>query len=157
MPMSDWEDLEAIKRLKYRYLRCLDQKRWAELAECFTEDATSAYSGGKFAFDGRAAIMAFLEKAMGADSFLSSHTVHHPEIDFTSPTTATGTWALQDVVIETKANITIRGSAFYTDEYVKVDGEWKIRSTGYQRIYEETLSRADVPSLKLTANIWAGG
>ncbi|MFQ5416904.1 MAG: nuclear transport factor 2 family protein [Myxococcota bacterium] len=154
--MSDWEDLEAIKRLKYKYLRCLDQKRWAELAECFSEDATSAYSGGKFSFEGRDAIMGFLEKAMGADSFLSSHTVHHPEIEFTSPTTATGTWALTDVVIETKANITIRGSAFYRDEYVKLDGAWKIRSTGYERIYEETLSRADLPSLKLTANRWAG-
>jgi hypothetical protein len=154
--MSKWENLEAIKRLKYKYLRCLDQKRWAELAECFTVDATSAYSGGKFSFEGRDAIMEFLEKAMGADSFLSSHTVHHPEIEFTSPTTATGIWALRDVVIETKANIMIRGSAFYSDEYVKVDGEWKIRSTGYQRIYEETLSRADVPGLKLTANIWAG-
>ena len=153
--MSNLEDLEAIKRLKYKYLRCLDQKRWDELRECFIEDATSAYSGGKFSFEGRDAILEFLTKAMGADSFLSSHTVHHPEIDFTSDTSATGTWALQDVVIETKANITIRGAAFYHDEYVKLDGEWKIRSTGYERTYEEMLSRADVPSLKLTANCWA--
>jgi len=152
--MADLQELEAIKRLKYKYLRCLDQKRWSELAECFTEDATSAYSGGKYSFQGRDAIIGFLESAMGADSFLSSHTVHHPEIEFTSETTATGVWALRDVVIETKANIVIRGAAFYEDEYVKVDGAWKIRSTGYARIYEETLSRADIPSLKLTANCW---
>ena len=152
--MSDWQNLEAIKRLKYKYLRCLDLKRWDELAECFSEDATSAYSGGKFAFEGRDAIMDFLRKAMGADSFLSSHTVHHPEIEFTSETTATGTWALRDVVIETNADIVIRGAAFYEDEYVKQGGEWKIRSTGYQRTYEETLSRADIPSLKLTQNCW---
>ena len=152
--MSDWQNLEAIKRLKYKYLRCLDLKRWDELAECFSEDATSAYSGGKFAFEGRDAIMDFLRKAMGADSFLSSHTVHHPEIEFTSETTATGTWALRDVVIETNADIVIRGAAFYEDEYVKQGGEWKIRSTGYQRTYEETLSRADIPSLKLMQNCW---
>jgi len=152
--MSDWQNLEAIKRLKYKYLRCLDLKRWDELAECFSEDATSAYSGGKFAFEGRDAIMDFLRKAMGADSFLSSHTVHHPEIEFTSETTATGIWALRDVVIETNADIVIRGAAFYEDEYVKQGGEWKIRSTGYQRTYEETLSRADIPSLKLTQNCW---
>jgi hypothetical protein len=153
--MADQQELEAIKRLKYKYLRCLDQKRWSELAECFTEDATSAYGGGKYSFEGRDAIMEFLEGAMGADSFLSTHTVHHPEIDFTSETTATGIWALNDMVIETKANIIIRGASFYEDEYVKVDGEWKIKSTGYERIYEETLSRADIPSLKLTANRWA--
>jgi hypothetical protein len=152
--MADLQELEAIKRLKYKYLRCLDQKRWSELAECFTEDATSAYSGGKFSFEGRDAVMEFLESAMGADSFLSSHTVHHPEIEFTTETTATGVWALHDTVIETKANIIIRGAAFYEDEYVKVDGAWKIKSTGYERIYEETLSRADIPSLKLTANCW---
>ena len=118
--MSDWQNLEAIKRLKYKYLRCLDLKRWDELAECFSEDATSAYSGGKFAFEGRDAIMDFLRKAMGADSFLSSHTVHHPEIELTSESTATGIWALHDVVIETRADIVIRGAAFYRDEYVKV-------------------------------------
>jgi hypothetical protein len=152
--MADLQELEAIKRLKYKYLRCLDQKRWSELAECLTEDATSAYSGGKFSFEGRDAIMEFLESAMGSDSFLSSHTVHQPEIEFTSETTATGVWALNDTVIETNANIIIRGAAFYEDEYVKVDGAWKIKSTGYERIYEETLSRADIPSLKLTVNCW---
>jgi len=153
--MSDWQELEAIKRLKYKYLRCLDQKRWAELAECFTEDARSSYSGGKYSFDGREAILDFLEKSMGASSFLSSHTVHHPEIDFTSATTARGVWALRDIVIETKANIEIRGAAFYEDEYVKQDGVWKIRFTGYERTFEEILPRADLPNLKLTANRWA--
>jgi len=153
--MQDLTEIEAIKRLKYKYLRCLDQKRWDELAECFSENATSAYSGGKFSFDGRDAIMDFLSKAMGADSFLSSHTVHHPEIELTSDSTATGTWALQDVVIETNAEIVIRGAAFYYDEYVKIDGEWKIQSTGYERTYEETYSRTDIPSLRLTANCWS--
>ena len=152
--MPESTELEAIKRLKYKYLRCLDEKRWAELAKCFTKDATSAYSGGKFSFEGRDAIMEFLEKAMSADSFLSSHTVHQPEIDLTSETTATGVWALQDTVIETNANLVIRGAAFYRDEYVKLDGEWKIRSTGYERTYEETFSRADIPSLAITANCW---
>jgi uncharacterized protein (TIGR02246 family) len=153
MPV-DLHELEAIKRLKYKYLRCLDQKRWDEIATCFTEDATCSYSGGKYAFEGRDAIVDFLRKAMGAPSFLSSHRVHHPEIDFSSPTTATGTWALEDVVIETRAQVTIRGAAFYRDEYVKQDGAWRIRSTGYERTYEETESRADRPGLRLTASAW---
>lgn len=150
--MQDLHELEAIKRLKYKYLRCLDQKNWPELAECFTEDAVSSYSGGKYAFDGRDAIMEFLEKSMGSPSFLSSHRVHHPEIEFQSETSATGVWALEDTVIETQAGITIRGAAFYEDEYVKQDGAWKIRSTGYKRTYEEIQSRKDVPGLKLTAS-----
>jgi hypothetical protein len=155
--MTDLHELEAIKRLKYKYLRCLDQKRWDELAECFTEDATSSYGGGRYAFEGRDAILGFLQKAMGAPSFLSSHRAHHPEIEFTSPTAATGVWALEDTVIETRAGITIRGAAFYTDEYVKVDGGWKIRSTGYLRTYEEVESRKGVPGLRLTASWWETG
>jgi len=152
--MVDLQEIEAIKRLKYKYLRCLDQKRWDELAECFTEDASSAYSSGRYAFQGRDAIMGFLKKAMGAPSFLSSHRVHHPEIELIDPTRATGVWALEDTVIETNAQITIRGAAFYTDEYVKVGGHWKIRSTGYQRTYEEVESRKERPGLRLTANCW---
>jgi len=153
--MIDLQELEAIKRLKYKYLRCLDEKLWDELAGCFTADATAAYSDGKLAFTGRDAIMKFLRDALGPASMISSHRVHHPEIDLTSPTTATGTWALEDVVIETKANITIRGAAFYRDQYVKQDGAWLIKSTGYTRTFEEMVSRADTPSLKLTANRWS--
>jgi len=148
----DLHELEAIKRLKYRYLRCLDQKRWEELADCFTADARSSYGGGRYAFEGRDAILDFLRKAMGAPSFLSSHRAHHPEIELTGPDTATGVWALEDTVIETRAGITIRGAAFYTDEYVKQDGAWKIRFTGYKRTYEEVESRRDRPGLRLTAS-----
>jgi hypothetical protein len=148
----DLHEIEAIKRLKYRYLRCLDQKRWDELAECFTEDARSSYGGGRYAFAGRDAIMDFLRKSMGAPSFLSSHRVHHPEIELTGPDTATGIWALEDTVIETRAAITIRGAAFYEDEYVKRDGAWQIRFTGYKRTYEEIESRRDRPGLRLTAS-----
>lgn len=151
----DLHELEAIKRLKYKYLRCLDQKCWDELAECFTEDARSSYGGGRYAFEGRDAIMEFLRRAMGAPSFLSSHRAHHPEIEFSSPTAATGTWALEDTVIETRAEITIRGAAFYTDEYVKQGDAWKIRFTGYKRTYEEVESRAERPGLRLTASWFA--
>ena len=144
--------LEAIKRLKYKYLRCLDQKCWDELADCFTEDAQCSYGGGRYACVGRDAILRFLRRAMGAPTFLSSHRVHHPEIEFSSPTAATGTWALEDTVIETRAGITIRGAAFYTDEYIKEGDAWKIRFTGYKRTYEEIESRAERPGLRLTAS-----
>ncbi len=154
--MVDLQEIEAIKRLKYRYCRALDQKRWDELGACLTEDCRSAYGDGHFSFDGRHAILDFLRDALGPMTRISSHRVHQPEIDLTSPTTATGTWALDDVVIETEAKLTIRGAAFYQDEYVKVGGEWKIAKTGYRRIYEEMESRTDTPSLALTRNAFVG-
>ena len=137
------EEIEAIKQLKYRYMRCIDQKLWQEMETCFTPDATSSYSGGKYAFDGRDAIMKFLTESMSRPTFLSSHRVHQPEIELTSPTTATGTWALEDWVIDEQHGITIHGAAFYRDEYVKVGGAWKIRHTGYERTFEEMAPRKE--------------
>lgn len=153
----DLAEIEAIKRLKYKYMRCLDQKLWEDIEDCFVEDATAAYGGGAYSFQGREAIVAFLRRSMGAESFHSSHQVHHPEIEITGPSNARGVWALQDVVIDTGWEITVRGAAFYEDEYVKTDGTWRIRATGYKRIYEEIQPRKDVAGLRLTASWWQTG
>jgi hypothetical protein len=153
--MVDLQEIEAIKRLKYRYMRCIDEKRWDELAECFAENAKVSYSGGKYAFAGRDAIMKFLVESMDRGSFLSSHRIGQPEIDLTGETTATGIWALEDTVIDTHFEITLRGAAFYRDEYVKIGGQWKIQSTGYERTFEEIESRKEKPGLTLTQRQWS--
>ena len=149
---EDLVEIEAIKRLKYRYVRLLDLKEFDELETLFLEDATASYSDGVYSFDDRAGILEFLRSALGSTSMLTSHKVHQPEIELTGPTTATGVWGLEDVVILADAALTIRGAAFYTDEYAKVDGEWKIRHTGYRRVFEEMGPRP--ADLKLTANRW---
>ena len=87
---DDLVEIELIKRLKYRYARCLDLKLWDEIAGCFTDDAVAAYSGGGYSFEGREAIVDFLRRSMGAETFHSSHKMHHPEIDLTGPDTAHG-------------------------------------------------------------------
>jgi hypothetical protein len=148
--MVDLQEIEAIKRLKYKYMRCLDLKRWDEMSECFVEEATASYSGGKYAFTGRAAILDFFTQAMGRPGVLSAHHVHHPEIDLTGPTSARGTWALEDTFIDEDSGVTIRGAAFYEDEYVKLDGKWKIRHTGYRRTFEEMETHQSRPGRTLT-------
>ena len=138
------EAINAIKKLKYKYARCLDSKQWDKMAECFTEDATTDYSDGKFKFQGVEAIMQFLEENLGSHSRVTAHHVGQPEIEITSDTTAKGTWTMHDYVIDTSMNISLRGAAFYYDEYVKQDGEWKIKSTGYTRVFEEMASREGI-------------
>jgi len=152
--MDRLSEIEAIKRLKYKYLRCLDLKRWEELAETLAEDAESSYSSGKYSFKGREAIIAFLREGL-PEHRLSMHQCHHPEIELTGEDTARGIWALEDYLIDTKEGFSLRGAAFYYDEYVKVNGEWKIKSTGYERIFEEFWNRSDAPSLVLTQNMFA--
>ncbi len=129
-------DIEEIRQLKYRYQRSVDQHDWDGVAGCFSDDSVCSYSDGKYAFTGPDAIVAFLRSAMDREALLSSHQVHHPEIALTSNTTATGIWALHDMVIDTEHDTLYEGAAYYHDEYVKQDGHWRISRTGYERVWE---------------------
>lgn len=150
--------LEEIKRLKYRYLRCVDTKDWDGLADTFTVDATADYGtpvyGEPLRFDGRAAIVGFMSDKLGPD-MITAHFAGQPEIDVDGDE-ATGVWNFEDRVIATRYQVVITGVAFYEDRYVREgDGRWRIRHTGYRRTYEATMSLADMPSFRLTANRWA--
>lgn len=153
--LDDLLAIHAICRLKHRYLRCLDQKGWDELATCFTDDATAVYGGGAVQLEGKAVILEFLTSSMGSTGMLTSHRGSQPEIDLLGPDEATGIWALEDVVIHQDFGVTIHGASFYEDRYVRVDGTWFIEATGYKRTYEELWPRASVAGLKITADFWA--
>lgn len=149
--------IHGISRLKYRYLRALDQKEWGELAGCLAEDATASYGGGAFEFGSREEIMSFLDGALGRTSILTCHRVSQPEIDLDGDDEAIGTWALQDMVVDVEHGVTIWGAAFYSDRYRRVDGEWLIAHTGYKRTFEEIYPRASIEHLQLTAHWWDTG
>jgi hypothetical protein len=154
MTPEDLVEIELIKQLKYKYLRCLDQKLWDDLDQVLTPDCVARYSGGKYSFDGRDAIKEFLVTSMGSTDFLSAHRCVHPEIELTSATTATGIWSLFDHVIILEHDVNVSGSAWYHDDYVKTDDGWRIANTGYKRMFEELTPRGSVPGLSLTAHWW---
>jgi hypothetical protein len=151
---NDLVEFELIKQLKYRYVRCLDQKLWSELARCFAPDATAAYSGGANSFSGRDEIVAWIADAMGSETMLTGHRVGQPELELTGPDTATGTWALDDIVIIEEFDLIVRGGAFYRDDYRRIDGEWAIAHTGYKRTFELLIPQSSIEGLKLTASWW---
>jgi hypothetical protein len=133
----DLEAIEAIRQLKYRYFRLLDTKRFVELGQLLTDDATTSYQDGELSFEGRDAVVAFLEQSLGSGDIVTMHNGHHPEIELTSATTATGVWYLEDRVVVRAMDFEIVGTLLYDDRYAKVEGEWKIKHTGYKRIFEE--------------------
>ena len=161
MDITDLSDLEAIKRLKYRYLRCLDQKLWDELADCLTPGATASFGGGAYILDDRDSIIGFLVEHMGSERVLSSHRCHHPEIELDPPAgdgsrTAAGVWAMDDRVLLLELDVTVSGAAFYTDRYRRsACGGWRIASTGYKRTFEEVQLRSAQPGLAVTADWYA--
>ncbi len=150
------EDLEAIKRLKAKYFRCLDRQLWDEMRDCFVEDATTSYGDGDLSFQGVDAIMEFISGSMGPqikNGRMGMHLGHHPEIELTSSTTATGIWALDDVSVNSGTKIGQQMRAHYYDRYVKVDSRWKIQHTGYVRLYDVDW---DLPSLRVKAEYRVG-
>jgi hypothetical protein len=150
---AELSELEDIKRLKYAYFRCLDQKRWDEMAELFVpEGAVAAYSNGKYRYEGREAIVEFMRTNMGGDAVHTSHRVHHPEIAIDGDR-ATGTWAMEDVNVDTEFDFYLTGAGFYEDVYRKVDDRWLIEHTGYKRTFE-TIQPMSAGKISLTASWW---
>jgi hypothetical protein len=148
--MDELLKIEAIKRLKYKYFRCLDSKLWEEMGEVLTDNATAAYDSGKYAYEGKPAIIEFLSSSLGDREVISKHMGHHPEITLTGSDRAEGIWYFEDYVIFQAAAMRLRGAGFYHDRYVQIDGEWKIEHTGYARTFEEMQTEKDGAKWSLT-------
>ena len=136
-------DIEAIKQVKYRYLRALDTKHWDDFADTLAEDITADYGpsiGEELHFANRTDLVDYMRSALGPN-VITEHRVTHPEITVTGDT-ARGSWYLQDRVIVAEYNFMLIGAAFYHDQYRRTDGGWKISATGYDRTYDATMSLA---------------
>lgn len=136
------EAIEEIKQLKARYFRCMDTKDWDGFTSVFAPDARMDVSGelGDGADDsggvttGNREIAAFVRASI--DDVTTVHHGHMPEIDVTSPTSATGTWAMEDHLWwpEGSPISKMHGYGHYHETYEKVDGRWLITSTKLTRL-----------------------
>lgn len=134
-------DIAAIEQVKYRYLRTLDTKHWAEFADTLTEDVAGDYGsslGEELHFTNRADLVDYMRSALGP-GIITEHRVTHPEITVTGDE-AVGTWYLQDRVIVAEFDFMLIGAAFYHDRYRRTTHGWRISATGYDRTYEATMS-----------------
>lgn len=129
-------EIEAIKQLKYRYLRAVDCHDWELLASTLTADCSARYDGGKYSFDDREQLISGLRGHMDSPQVLTMHQCHHPEISIGENGQATGKWYLQDLVFNREQNWMLFGTALYEDQYRLENGEWQICHTEYQRIFE---------------------
>jgi len=126
------DDIEAIKQLKARYFRTMDTKDWAGMRQVFTDDVTMDTSeAGGGVVTGADEFMSFLEPTL-ADA-VTVHHGHMPEISLTSETTATGIWALQDL-IRFPDGTCMAGYGHYHETYEKRDGEWLIATSKLTRL-----------------------
>ena len=67
---------------------------------------------------------------------MTVHQGHMPEIDLTSETTATGIWALNDIVIWPNG-MRLDGYGHYHETYEKGADGWRIKSSKLTRLHAD--------------------
>ena len=131
--MGTLDEVEAIKRLKGRYFRTMDTKDWAGMRQVFTDDVVVDTTGsGGNVIAGADDFLTFLEPTLA--DVVTVHHGHMPEIEVTSPTTATGIWALQDLLVWPNG-MRLEGYGHYHETYEKVAGEWRIKTSTLTRLH----------------------
>ncbi|OBK91012.1 bile acid 7-alpha dehydratase [Mycobacterium sp. 1165178.9] len=141
MTLDDLADIEAIKQVKYRYLRALDTKHWDDFTDTLAEDIKADYGpsiGNELHFTNRADLVEYMRTSLPSN-VITEHRVTHPDITVDGDT-ATGSWYLQDRVMVAEFNFMLIGAAFYRDTYRRTEAGWKISGTGYDRTYDATMS-----------------
>ncbi|TAK51482.1 MAG: hypothetical protein EPO25_16320, partial [Gammaproteobacteria bacterium] len=135
--LSILADLEAIQRLKHAYFRCVDTASLAELRTLLHEDVVVHFVGGSYETVVRGREQ-YLELIAGLvnNQMIAQHTGHHPEIDVTSETEATGTWYLHGHFYRLWDMHHVSGTALYRDRYIKEDGRWQIIESRYESLCE---------------------
>ncbi len=134
--------IEGIKTTKARYFRCLDTKDLAGYASVFAPDAVMDMRGesrdGEGLVSGAGNIASFV---LGSVSGLS--TVHHghmPEIEFSSDTSASVIWAMEDKLwkVDDAAAVvpfsTLHGYGHYHETYVRIEDQWLISTITLMRL-----------------------
>nr|WP_216654151.1 nuclear transport factor 2 family protein [Nocardioides sp. zg-DK7169] len=128
------EAIEAIKALKYRYLRACDLKQPEVFRECFVARGASIDYGpalGKFDdADGIAEVyrrMA-LARSDGKYVVLDMHHGMHADVEILSEAEARGAWTLRFRQVNRVERTERVSTIEYDDRYEVEDGAWRIRS-----------------------------
>ena len=138
--MDDIERLTAIediRRLKARYFRCLDTKDWDGFRDVFASDGEMdmrAEAGERGLVRGSQAIADFVRGVVG-DVQTVPHG-HMGEIEVTSPTTATGIWAMEDLLRWPAGGPygSMHGWGHYHETYAKPGDGWRIQTLTLTRL-----------------------
>lgn len=134
-------EIEAIRTLMAKRVRCIDEKDWNGLASVYSDDCKS-YSFGDAAGTGEPTIggRAIADATAKVLTDLKTvHQVHFPEIEFQSDTRATGIWPLNDVLASERdgKRTWMRAYGHYRQSYEKFAQGWLITQHRLTRLLVE--------------------
>ncbi|MCB2076724.1 MAG: nuclear transport factor 2 family protein [Novosphingobium sp.] len=143
-PIERLVAIEDIEQLKAKYWYALDYQNWDMWRdEVWTPDAELHVDAElKFRVGPRDAMIETVKEQFRDQ--VSVHHGHTPIIEITSPTTATGIWAMEDRLYRGKSHVQgpgfVLGFGHYHETYVKLDIGWRIRTSRLTRLRASTLS-----------------
>lgn len=140
--------IEDIRNLKARRIRAMDEKRWADYEAMHAPDHVSDSYGGEPAI-GAAENTRRLAQVLG--HITSVHHAHTPEITITSPTTAEGVWAMEDMLFwkQGSEDHWLRGYGHYHEKYRKGPDGWRFVYRKLTRIRVDTSPGAQLGLLNV--------
>ena len=129
--------IEDIRKLKARYFRLMDTKQWDELADLFTPDLQVLSPTGEVWLSGGRAFADSLRTSL--ERSVSCHQGFTAEIEILDGETATGIWAMQDVISWEDRHPregwkSIVGRGHYHETYRRLDGAWRIATLRLTRL-----------------------
>jgi len=133
------EDIEAIKKLRSRYWRCIRQGLWDEYLDCFTDDAEVDLGVGR-QLKGKKALAKFYKETFPTLRSAIIPQGHNPESDVLSDPKATGKWLIDNPQTELPSKVSVRLGSTYEEEYLKEDDKWRIKRQKVAHIYRETIN-----------------
>jgi hypothetical protein len=120
------EDIEAIRRLKARYLNACDTQQPERARDCFAEGAIVIDMGHVGVLSSREQFYEIYKTFGCLPNILDMHHGTNSEIEFADDSHARALWALEYRNFNTEAKTITFVSLIYHDDYAKIQGEWKI-------------------------------
>src|SRR5436305_5421961 len=110
----------------------MDTKDWDAMRLVFTDGVTmdTTASGGSVQ-TGADEFIAFLRVTLA--DVITTHHCHTPEIELTSASTATGIWAMEDM-LRWPDGSELHGYGHYQEVYEKSDAGWQIAASTLTRL-----------------------
>jgi hypothetical protein len=125
------EDIEAIRRLKARYLVACDRKDPTAMRACFADGTVDIFYDAIGRFDNADALVKIYVEVGCHPHMVEMHHGVNPQIEIVDAGSARATWSLQYGLINTRENTLTQLAGWYEDGYRKVGADWKMVKTHF--------------------------